>query len=245
MVVPHIKGRLLDIGCGLNELVRAYAGDGIGVDVTREAVKVLEAVASTWDLDLELVVKPWNADHYLETGETADLAGHGFDTPAEADVRALMTLGVRTGAIGVETSEMIHALFEAAGDFEADNGRRLEPADVSRIQIGTTLLSGLAIPLRSFGIVQRHASAFKVHKSEVGLRRGITLLGGQKIRIGPMSGKSNVVFWLESQQLPTDDALVDAILAAAKGLSYYLVDAEVPMRLSAWALSSNPDHMLA
>jgi CBS domain containing-hemolysin-like protein len=36
------------------------------------------------------------------------------DTVTEADVRALMTLGVRTGAIGVETSEMIHALFEAA-----------------------------------------------------------------------------------------------------------------------------------
>jgi ubiquinone/menaquinone biosynthesis C-methylase UbiE len=33
VVVPHIRGRLLDIGCGLNELVRAYTGDGTGVDV--------------------------------------------------------------------------------------------------------------------------------------------------------------------------------------------------------------------
>lgn len=45
-------------------------GDGIGVDVTAEAVKVLEAAASRFDLNLELVEKPWSADHYLETGET-------------------------------------------------------------------------------------------------------------------------------------------------------------------------------
>ncbi len=33
MVLPHVRGRLLDIGCGLNELVHAYHGDGTGVDV--------------------------------------------------------------------------------------------------------------------------------------------------------------------------------------------------------------------
>ena len=31
-VLPYIEGRLLDIGCGMNELVRAY-GNGVGVDV--------------------------------------------------------------------------------------------------------------------------------------------------------------------------------------------------------------------
>ena len=43
-------------------------GDGIGVDVTAEAVKVLEAAAERWELPLELVKLPWSADHYLETG---------------------------------------------------------------------------------------------------------------------------------------------------------------------------------
>ncbi len=33
MVLPHVRGRLLDIGCGLNALVRSYSGEGIGVDV--------------------------------------------------------------------------------------------------------------------------------------------------------------------------------------------------------------------
>lgn len=31
-VLPHVRGRLLDVGAGTNELVRRY-GDGIGVDV--------------------------------------------------------------------------------------------------------------------------------------------------------------------------------------------------------------------
>jgi SAM-dependent methyltransferase len=31
-VLPHIRGRLLDVGCGLNTLVRRY-GNGMGVDV--------------------------------------------------------------------------------------------------------------------------------------------------------------------------------------------------------------------
>ncbi len=50
--------------------IAVLPGDGIGRDVTAEAVKVLEAAKERWDLPLELVHKPWSADHYLETGET-------------------------------------------------------------------------------------------------------------------------------------------------------------------------------
>ena len=45
-------------------------GDGIGVDVTREAVKVLETVSRRASLPMEMVSFPWGADHYLKTGET-------------------------------------------------------------------------------------------------------------------------------------------------------------------------------
>jgi len=34
--------------------------------------------------------------------------------------------------------------------------------------------------------------------------------------VGPMSGRSNVVFWLESRGLPSSDEIVDRIFAAAK-----------------------------
>ncbi len=50
--------------------IAVLPGDGIGRDVTTEAVKVLEAAAETWNLDLDLVELPWSADHYLATGET-------------------------------------------------------------------------------------------------------------------------------------------------------------------------------
>lgn len=32
-VLPHVSGRLLDIGCGTNSLVKTYNGNGVGVDV--------------------------------------------------------------------------------------------------------------------------------------------------------------------------------------------------------------------
>jgi len=50
--------------------IAVLPGDGIGKDVTAEAVKVLEAAAGAWDLPLELVPLPYGADHYLATGET-------------------------------------------------------------------------------------------------------------------------------------------------------------------------------
>jgi len=38
----------------------------------------------------------------------------------------------------------------------------------------------------------------------------------QEIEIGPMSGRSNVVFWLEKRGLPATDEIVDRIFSAAK-----------------------------
>ena len=50
--------------------IAVLAGDGIGKDVTAEAVKVLEAAAERFELPLELVRLPYDADRYLATGET-------------------------------------------------------------------------------------------------------------------------------------------------------------------------------
>jgi isopropylmalate/homocitrate/citramalate synthase len=38
----------------------------------------------------------------------------------------------------------------------------------------------------------------------------------QEIEVGPMSGRSNVIFWLESRGLPATDEIVDRVFAAAK-----------------------------
>jgi 2-isopropylmalate synthase len=49
----------------------------------------------------------------------------------------------------------------------------------------------------------------------------------QIIEIGPMSGKSNVLFWLERHGIPADDALVTRIFDAAKQSARVLTESEV------------------
>ena len=49
----------------------------------------------------------------------------------------------------------------------------------------------------------------------------------QTIRIGPMSGKSNVIYWLESRGIPADDARIERIITAAKSSDRLLEDAEI------------------
>jgi isopropylmalate/homocitrate/citramalate synthase len=49
----------------------------------------------------------------------------------------------------------------------------------------------------------------------------------QEIDIGPMSGKSNVVFWLEKRGLPATDEVVDRIFTKAKSSSSVLTETEI------------------
>jgi isopropylmalate/homocitrate/citramalate synthase len=49
----------------------------------------------------------------------------------------------------------------------------------------------------------------------------------QRIRVGPMSGRSNVVFWLEQNGLEVSDAVVDRIFQAAKQSTRLLTDDEL------------------
>ena len=70
-----------------------------------------------------------------------------------------------------------------------------------------------------------HAAAVvkAFRKGDVGLMDAVyagvpaSLVGReQEIEVGPMSGRSNVVFWLEKHGLPATDSIVDRIFAAAK-----------------------------
>jgi 2-isopropylmalate synthase len=49
----------------------------------------------------------------------------------------------------------------------------------------------------------------------------------QAIRIGPMSGKSNVIYWLESHGVEPTEARVERIYGAAKGSNRLLEDGEI------------------
>ena len=55
----------------------------------------------------------------------------------------------------------------------------------------------------------------------------------QQIDVGPMSGKSNVVFWLERHALPADDEMVDRIYRRAKASLTVLTEQEILREIEA------------
>ncbi|MGB8674288.1 MAG: LeuA family protein [Candidatus Acidiferrales bacterium] len=62
----------------------------------------------------------------------------------------------------------------------------------------------------------------------------------QAIEIGPLSGKSNVIFWLERRGIPAPDDLVDRIFAAAKQSETVLTEQEIRALLGPATAGSQP-----
>jgi 3-isopropylmalate dehydrogenase len=58
--------------------IAVIPGDGIGKEVTAEAVKVLRAAAEVAGRVVDLVELPWSADHYLQTGVTIPPNGYAM-----------------------------------------------------------------------------------------------------------------------------------------------------------------------
>jgi 3-isopropylmalate dehydrogenase len=56
--------------------IAVIPGDGIGRDVTAEAMKILRAVTAASGRTLDLEMLPYGADHYLATGETIPPGGY-------------------------------------------------------------------------------------------------------------------------------------------------------------------------
>ena len=57
----------------------------------------------------------------------------------------------------------------------------------------------------------------------------------QNIRIGPMSGRSNVIFWIEKHGIEPTEERVDRVFAAAKKSDRLLKDGEIRDLLAATA----------
>jgi len=58
--------------------IAVIPGDGIGVDVTAEAVKVIRTVAEVFGRSIHLEMLPYGADHYLETGVSLPPNGYAM-----------------------------------------------------------------------------------------------------------------------------------------------------------------------
>jgi 3-isopropylmalate dehydrogenase len=57
--------------------IAVIPGDGIGIDVTAEAVKVIRTVGDVYGRSFDLEMLPYGADHYLKTG--VSLPPNGYD----------------------------------------------------------------------------------------------------------------------------------------------------------------------
>jgi 3-isopropylmalate dehydrogenase len=71
--------------------IAVIPGDGIGKEVTAEAVKVLHAVEEKFGRSFDLEHLPWSADHYVQTGET--LPANGYDLLRQFDAILIGALG--------------------------------------------------------------------------------------------------------------------------------------------------------
>ena len=71
--------------------IAVIAGDGIGKEVTAEALKVLTAIAKRFGRQIDCVALPWGADHYLESKVT--IPPNGYDLLREFDAIFIGALG--------------------------------------------------------------------------------------------------------------------------------------------------------
>jgi isocitrate/isopropylmalate dehydrogenase len=74
--------------------IAVIPGDGVGPEVTREAVKVLGAIGRAYGLAIESETLPYGADYYLQTG-TSLPAGAFRMLPDQFDAILLGALGTR------------------------------------------------------------------------------------------------------------------------------------------------------
>ena len=58
--------------------IAVIPGDGIGVDTTAEAVKVIRAVGEVFGRQFDLEMLPWGADYFLQTGITMPPDGYAM-----------------------------------------------------------------------------------------------------------------------------------------------------------------------
>ena len=71
--------------------IAVIPGDGIGTEVTAEAVKVLHAIEQRFGRTVDLEHLPWSAEHYLKTGET--MPANGYDMLRQFDAVLIGALG--------------------------------------------------------------------------------------------------------------------------------------------------------
>ncbi|MFP6651503.1 MAG: isocitrate/isopropylmalate family dehydrogenase [Dehalococcoidia bacterium] len=71
--------------------VAVIRGDGIGVEVIEEGIKVLEALSEQFDISWQFEEHPWSSEYYIKNGQM--MPSDGLDILAKADVIYLGAVG--------------------------------------------------------------------------------------------------------------------------------------------------------
>jgi 2-isopropylmalate synthase len=168
-----------------------------------------------------------------------DLALENSLAAMEAGATRLHGAAIGIGErVGNTPMDVLLANLVLAGRREADLGRLVEYCQ--------TVSEACGVPIPSnYPIVGRDAfrTATGVHAAAVikayrkddpalvdAVYSGVpaSLVGReQTIEVGPMSGRSNVVYWLEKRGIDATDERVDRIFTAAKGATAVLTEAEI------------------
>ena len=169
--------------------VAVIAGDGIGPEVVREGLRVLERVGNTPmdQLLVNLRLMGWIDNDLSALPAYCALTSRATGVPLPPNYPVVGRDAFRTGT-GVHAAAVIKA-FRKGEDWLAD-----------RVYSG-------------------------VPASLVGRR--------QEIEVGPMSGESNVVFWLQQHHIEPTPERVKAVFQRAKSVDRILGDDEIRAVLAA------------
>ena len=113
--------------------IAVIRGDGIGVDVIEEGLKVLNEIAGRYEITLEFTEFPWGSDYYFEHGKM--MPDDALDTLAEFDQ-------IYLGAVG-------HP--ELAGPRDAERAAAPDPAALRSVCLRASERAVSGYPLASRG----------------------------------------------------------------------------------------------
>lgn len=204
----------------------------------------------------------WNLVTFMkevvaDTGEAVKIDWHGHND------RGLALINSLTAAVA--GADRVHGtalgIGERVGNTSIDqllvNFKLLGWTDRDLTQLGpycdfVSSVTGVPIPA-NYPVLGRDAfrTATGVHAAAVikALHKGDSLLANrvysgvpadyfgrsQTIEIGPMSGQSNVVYWLESRGIEPDPQLVESIFSECKRSDRLLTEGEVQTLVNAYA----------
>ena len=238
--------------------IAVIPGDGIGPEVVGEALRVLERIAALEGFTARVTRYPFGAEHYLATQEVLpdsafeEIRGHSaillgaigdpripvgyLEFGIIARLRFGLDLYVNLRLLGWIDNDLT-ALPEYCELVSRTTGVPVPPnypvVGLDAFRTGTGVHAAAVIKAFRKGqdwLADRIYSG--VPASLVGRR--------QQIEVGPMSGESNVVFWLQSRGLEPTPERVRAVFQRAKSVDRMLSDQDIHAVLDSLAETRVP-----